>query len=750
MNMNRSLLCVFLYFLLPQRLLYAQENKIDSLMAILNNTNHDSITVQTLNELSKQWQKKNDYDSALFFARNALALSKKNDFKKGAAIAYENIGICKKEKGDYPEALKNHSAAVKLKEEIGDKKGIATSLGSIGVINNTIGNYTESLKNHFEALKISHELGDKKAASICYNNIANVYFLQGNYPQAIEYHLSSLRVKEEIGDKKGIATSLLNIGIVYQDQGKYSEALTNYLASLKSAEAIGNNALIANLYNNIGIVNEKTGSNTEALNYYLKASKLFEELGQKKGLANSRDNVGIIYAKQQNMVEALKFHLSTLKIREEMGDQYGEAMTCNNIGSDYLLDCNFRLAIVYLNRSLDISKKIAAKNLIKENYLTLSWAYELINDDRKALAYYKNYTEIKDSMLNDDNNKHIAQMNARYESEKKDKEITQLNSENEIKALKVKHQESQLITYTLEALQKQNEISLLNKNNEIKTLQLTEVQRDLIQRDLQAKAKANELELSKKDKELQTQELQKQKIIKNSFIAAAILILLLGILIVNRIQLRKKLEQQQAVIEERRRISTDMHDDLGSNLSKITLMSEVLKRNVHNKKEKDDLENISSSAQSALEKMSEIVWTLNPKNDKLVNLLAYIRKYAVEYFEPTDIECKINIPTETADVELSGEQRRNIFLTVKESLHNVVKHSGAAKVNITFTDERGVRDLVIHDNGKGIDTNSIGKRRDGTFGNGLENMKQRMEKINGKFEVENNNGTLIRLVISST
>ncbi len=206
---------------------------------------------------------------------------------------------------------------------------------------------------------------------------------------------------------------------------------------------------------------------------------------------------------------------------------------------------------------------------------------------------------------------------------------------------------------------------------------------------------------------------------------------------------KKEFEAKLAVIkaqqEERNRISADMHDDLGSGMTAIRLYSELAKKKI-NVAEVPEVDKISSFANELLNKMNAIIWTMSSSNDSLGNLIAYIRSYTLEYFENTGIDCRFTIPDQIPQVEVTGEKRRNIFLTVKETLNNILKHSGAAKVHIEFRiDENGLL-LMIHDNGKGIDLHNVRE-----FGNGLKNMKKRMESSGCNFSIENNGGTLVTL-----
>ncbi len=205
---------------------------------------------------------------------------------------------------------------------------------------------------------------------------------------------------------------------------------------------------------------------------------------------------------------------------------------------------------------------------------------------------------------------------------------------------------------------------------------------------------------------------------------------------------KREFEKQQAIEKERTRIATDMHDDLGAGLSRIKFLSQ----SILNKKMKDDgikteLEKITSFSDEMSEKMGEIVWALNERNDTLADLIAYTRSYAVEYLANHDIQCEANTPLNLPGTFITGEMRRNIFLSVKECLHNIVKHASATRVWFSVQ-LNGRMQIIIHDNGKGIDWND---RR--AFSNGIENINKRMKEIGGEANFENEQGTKVSLTI---
>jgi signal transduction histidine kinase len=196
----------------------------------------------------------------------------------------------------------------------------------------------------------------------------------------------------------------------------------------------------------------------------------------------------------------------------------------------------------------------------------------------------------------------------------------------------------------------------------------------------------------------------------------------------------KELAVYKGQQDERERISADMHDELGAGMTAIRLLSEIA-RNKMKENTPVEIDKISHSANEVLNKMNAIIWSMNNSNDTLDNLISYIRSYSLEYFENTPIHCTVHTPENIPLEELTGDKRRNIFLSVKETLTNALKHSDATEITITITLDKNLK-IIIADNGKGIDKENLRK-----FGNGLKNITRRMEAINGTFKIVSDNGT---------
>lgn len=190
---------------------------------------------------------------------------------------------------------------------------------------------------------------------------------------------------------------------------------------------------------------------------------------------------------------------------------------------------------------------------------------------------------------------------------------------------------------------------------------------------------------------------------------------------------------------ERLRISAELHDDVGGELSAIRLLSEMAQMNT-TQNPQQQFSKISASSADLMQKMNEIVWALNIKNDTLQSLISYINRYAIKYLDDVGIECKFTQPDVIPKYEVDGAVRRNIFLLVKEALSNVVKHANATRVFIKIETNHQL-EITIHDNGKGI----AGEKLTANTGNGLLTMHKRANDLNATMEIINHEGTTIEL-----
>jgi ligand-binding sensor domain-containing protein/signal transduction histidine kinase len=191
-------------------------------------------------------------------------------------------------------------------------------------------------------------------------------------------------------------------------------------------------------------------------------------------------------------------------------------------------------------------------------------------------------------------------------------------------------------------------------------------------------------------------------------------------------------ERRHAIERERGRIAKDIHDDLGSSLTRIMLLGRRVETDMAQDKEVDiHLKKIVSFSRHAIQAMDEIVWAVNPRNDNLDGLVGYLNEYAAQFFQDTNIRCRLLMPI-ASELTLGAEVRHDLFLAFKEALTNVLKHSGASEVHVQVSNVKSTVNVMIDDNGCGFDLNH---GTNGSRGNGLLNMRKRMDAVGGQMEI---------------
>jgi signal transduction histidine kinase len=223
-----------------------------------------------------------------------------------------------------------------------------------------------------------------------------------------------------------------------------------------------------------------------------------------------------------------------------------------------------------------------------------------------------------------------------------------------------------------------------------------------------------------------------------------ILITLVRYISFRRLQSRIRLLEQQAALDrERARIARDLHDHLGGTLTQMTLQMELALRNgAKPEKIEGHVQKSLSAARQAIQSLDETVWAVNPGNDTLPHLVNYIGEYAVEFLNSAGIRCRADLPEQLPSQPVPADVRHNLFLAIKESLNNVVRHANASEVFLRAEIKNGSLKFSIADNGHGFNP-----AQNKLCADGLNNMRQRMTEIGGEFEIEStDSGTKISFI----
>jgi signal transduction histidine kinase len=214
--------------------------------------------------------------------------------------------------------------------------------------------------------------------------------------------------------------------------------------------------------------------------------------------------------------------------------------------------------------------------------------------------------------------------------------------------------------------------------------------------------------------------------------AGGLLLGILGVSLAYRNRLLRALELERL----RSRIATDLHDELGARLTGITLAAEAVERKLPDSDaKKQQIAQLSAMARDVVRSIDEIVWAVNPRNDTLEDLADYLFHFTEEFFQNSGIRCRLALPPDLPHVRLETGVRHNLFLSVKEALNNLLKHSKAAEAQVRMQLQNGLLCIVVEDDGQGFDEGTARPQ-----GNGLKNLRSRMQAVRGKVEIQTRPG----------
>lgn len=395
--------------------------------------------VDVLNRLSEIYFKISS-EKILEYGERALKLSGKLKYEKGKAVALRNVAIGYAKSGQLERSLENSLASLVIFKRLGEKREIADSSNTVGCVYYSLGNYKKALEYHREALKIRQEMDNKIDMAASFGNIGVVYSAIGQYDKALEYQLKALRIRLELDDKLGISVAFNSLGTIYSRLRDNDKALEYFLKSLKIKEEIGYRFGMVSSLEGIGKIYTELKDYDRALKFLLRSLRLKEEIGDKRRISSSLSSIGDIYLSMKDFDKALEYYTHSLKIEEKIGDELVLSASLNKIGLVHIKLKEFNKALFFLNKSLKIARRINANETIKSVYFNLSDLYVRQGDYRSALKYYKLYAKTNDEIFNENSSRQIAEMQTRFETLEKEKEIEILKKNNRIQQLIVNRQ----------------------------------------------------------------------------------------------------------------------------------------------------------------------------------------------------------------------------------------------------------------------------------------------------------------------
>ncbi len=314
-----------------------------------------------------------------------------------------------------------------LSQKIGFKNGEARSINVLGEIHYRKGEFKEAELEFNKALDIYETIQNLSGIAETKNHLGTSFYKRGDNEVAIKNFMQALRVFEDLKDPDGLTATYINIGLVYDNLKDFKKALEFYGKAIEYGKEIGDDDAIASCYNNMGGVYTDMKQNDLALECLNRSLILKEKSKNKAGVAGTLNNIGAIYYELKNFNKALEYFQKAYMIKVEIGDKNGIVSSCNNIGAIYFEAGNYVEAEKYLTRAYNLAVEIDSKNYAIDCLEGLVALHKKTGDYKKALDFKEQFCAYKDTLFNVESSKNISEVQARFETEKKEKENEILN-----------------------------------------------------------------------------------------------------------------------------------------------------------------------------------------------------------------------------------------------------------------------------------------------------------------------------------
>ncbi len=460
----------------------AMGRKLDSLLAYLNDRSfNDTTQVNLLIKIAGIYYNI-DADSAILYANRGVALAEKIHFEKGKANCMQQLGFAFLHKDEYNKALKNFQDALNIYQKTGNKKGESFALLEIGDVYATLAKNDLSLEYFNKSLQISRQVKDVKEVGRTYEKISYIYSDLGNYSEALNYALKGLNALEKVNDKPNISNTLTHIATIYAEQGDSLNAIDYINKSLAFQTKEDNiHSKLVNLVN-IGMVYGQLNYNNQSLNIFKKALHISDSIGDHYYKNICLTYIAETYYEMGDFNNAFIKYKDCLKEAEKLKDMDGIASANSAIGEILIKRGKISEGIAHLQKALEIMKKNGLKQKIFETAGSLYKAYKQAHSYQHALEYHELYSNYKDSLFNEKNNKRTRQLLSDLDLSKKESKIQLLEKNklieqgrNEKKSLIIWAIISGLalliiiiiLPYRYSTNKKRNHEKILKKNHEI-------------------------------------------------------------------------------------------------------------------------------------------------------------------------------------------------------------------------------------------------------------------------------------------
>jgi len=597
-----------------------------------------------------------------------------------------------------------------------------------------------SILSYWTVLKMKDDPAFDKFKTNAAIRLAGSYSATGKI-DSVDYYfdLTESFIASYPEDQK-LAYNLYNgKGIHFNRVGRFEDALIQYENALELDHQVIGLDNIAGLYLNLSNVYKQMDNQKSYFDATYKALEIFEKTQNKTGLAFIYNSLGTAHYHMKNYEEAEKYLLKSMEYRKLLGDKRGEAMVYGNLGNVFMDMKEHERAKEYLSLALEINESLGLKEMVGVQLYNLGKNYLEMENYELAIAHFqRSRIVLQEAGANTFEAKILADLGkAQKMLEQEEDAYFSLKSATETAEMQKKYSEAITAFKNLkEYYQDQGKFEEALKAQTKEYAYRDSIGIGVLQaqlRELESKyaldLKENEISLLIAEKELDKVELAQRKANQNLILAIFFFLILLAGILVNKYRVVGRTKRLLEVEKLRNSIARDLHDDLGSTLSSIHILSQMALQK-EDKTNKVLFSKINSQTANMMDKLSDIVWSIHPNNDNLEQLLNKMQEFAAEILEPKGITYQFEMAEGAAHIKLDLEKRRNLFLIFKEALNNAAKYAESKHLDIKLSIDGNKLALLIKDDGKGFDPAQNKK------GNGLFNMQQRASMMGGNMTIE--------------
>lgn len=601
--------------------------------------------------------------------------------------------------------------------------------------------FNQAMHYAYQAIVLARNQNSKVNLASGFLYMVVLHQSAGRLDSATHYlNLVAALSKENPSDVKIRINYNQTAGLFYKNQGQYRVALPFMLDNLNllTTENEGRAGQFLNLGNNYF----NMGEYKNAVSNHLQGLTLFEKLKNKRGQSFCLQSLGTDFFSLNQFEQARKYFLLSYKLKNELGDKRGMITSSTGLGDAYKELGKLEISMTYYTRALKTSREMKFISEESRCLFQLGLLYKRMNDLSKARSNISTALQLAkqtgDSTLSA---KMRGELMGLEFQQSKDKEIETTHHSN-INTLIISGDRSaealeysRLSEYYASKNQFDKAFYYLKKHEQLKdsiegTTVLLQIKQ--LEEQYESDKKGKEIELLKKDRELHTLALSRERTNVSLIAIALMSVIIIGGLLINRYRVMNRAKRLLEVERIRNNIARDLHDDIGSTLSSINILSQVALVE-QNGNTPTYLKRIGDQSARMMEDMSDMVWSINPRNDSMDKVITRMREFATEIFDSAGIDYQFSEKIKDG-LTLNADTRKNLFLIFKETINNAAKYSKATSVEIELSQQGEILLLRIKDNGQGFDEQKV------NAGNGLSNLRERAKEINGVITLSSKNG----------